>query len=129
MLVYQQGACMTVHVRRDRFRQAILAAVADKEMLKIIELSTYAPKSVNAIIRETEISHSTAYRKIRWMLEEGILYTEKIEITPDGKKFSLFRSTLRSISFSYVDGKTSVEVDYNIDVLEKTAERLFSLEL
>ena len=120
---------MTVHVRRDRFRQAILAAVADKEMLKIIELSTYAPKSVNAIIRETEISHSTAYRKIRWMLEEGILYTEKIEITPDGKKFSLFRSTLRSISFSYVDGKTSVEVDYNIDVLEKTAERLFSLEL
>jgi predicted transcriptional regulator len=119
---------MTVEVGRDGFRQAILAAIADKEMVKIIDCATFRPKSVNAVIKETGISHSTAYRKIKWMLEEGLLFAERIEITSDGKKFSLFRSTLKSISIQYVEGKMSVQVEYNVNVLERTAARLFSLD-
>jgi hypothetical protein len=61
------------------------------------------------------------------MLEEGLLFTEKINITEDGKKFSLFRSTLRSIDTRYDQGKVTVQVEYNINVVERTAERLFSL--
>lgn len=118
---------MTMEVERDRFRQAILAAVADKEMLKIIDCATFRSKSVNAIIGEAGISHSTAYRKIKWMLEEGLLFIEKIDVTPDGKKFSLFRSTLKSISINYGQGKMTVSVEYNVNMLERTAERLFSL--
>jgi len=118
---------MTVEFGRDRFGQAILTAMADKEMAKILECATFRPKSVNAVIKEIGISHSTAYRKINWMLEEGLLFTEKIEITPDGKKFSLFKSTLKSIAIKYDQGKMKVQVEYNIDVLEKTAERLFSI--
>ena len=118
---------MTIVVVRDRLKQAILVAVADKEMMKIIECATFHPKSVISIIKETGISHSTAYRKIKWMLEEGLLFTEKIEITPDGKKFSLFKSTLKSIEIKYHEGKMTVQVEYNVNVLERTAERLFSL--
>jgi predicted transcriptional regulator len=118
---------MTVIVMRDRFKHAVLTALADKEMVKILECATYRPTSVNEVIRETGISHSTAYRKIKWMLEEGLLFTEKINITADGKKFSLFRSTLKSIVTKYDQGKISVQVEYNIDVVERIAERLFSL--
>lgn len=114
-------------VERDRFKQAIMVAMADKEMVKILDCSTCRSRSVNDVIKETGISHSTAYRKIKWMLEESLLFTEKIEITPDGKKFSLFRSTLKSISARYENGRLAVEIEYNVDVLEKTAERLFSL--
>jgi len=118
---------LTIVVVRDRLKQAILVAVADKEMMKIIEGATVHPKSVISIIKETGISHSTAYRKIKWMLEEGLLFTEKIEITPDGKKFSLFKSTLKSIEIKYYEGRMTVQVEYNVNVLERTAERLFSL--
>jgi DNA-binding transcriptional ArsR family regulator len=116
-------------VRQDGFRQAIMTAMADKEMVKILDCATLSSRSVNDLIRQTGISHSTAYRKIKWMLEESLLFTEKIEVTPDGKKFSLFRSTLKSISARYEHGKLDVEIEYNINVLEKTAERLFSLEV
>ena len=119
---------MTIEVGRDKFRQAILAAIADNDIVKIIDCVTIRPKSINDVIRETGISHSTAYRKIRWMLEEGLLFTEKIEITPDGKKFSLVRSTLKSINIKYERGKTTVQVEYNVNVLEKTAEHLFSID-
>lgn len=115
-------------VERDRLRQAILIAVADKEMVKIMDCATFHTKSVNSIIKETGISHSTAYRKIKWMLEEGLLFAERIEITPDGKKFSLFRSTIKSINIKYEQGKMDVQVEYNMNVLERTATRLFSLD-
>ena len=118
---------MTVIVMRDRFKHAILTALADDEMVKILDCATFRPTSVNEVIRDTGISHSTAYRKIKWMLEEGLLFTEKISITDDGKKFSLIRSTLRSIVTRYDHGKMTVQVEYNINVVERTAERLFSL--
>lgn len=118
---------MAIVVNRDRFRQAILAAVADKEILKILECAMYHSKSVNEVIRETGLSHSTAYRKIKWMLDEGLLFTDRIEITPDGKKFSIFRSTLKSIKINYEHGEITIRIEYNINVLEKTTERLFSL--
>lgn len=118
---------MTVIVMRDRFKHAILTALADNEIVRILDCATLHSTSVNEVIRHTGISHSTAYRKIKWMLEEGLLFTEKISITDDGKKFSLFRSTLKSIVTKYDQGKIIVQVEYNINVVERTAERLFSL--
>jgi hypothetical protein len=118
---------MTVTVMRDRFKHAILTALADSEMVKILEYATYRAISVNEVIRDTSIPHSTAYRKIKWMLEEGLLFTEKISLTDDGKKFSLFRSTLKSIQTEYERGKVTVQVEYNINVVERTAERFLSL--
>lgn len=118
---------MKVEVGRERFRQAILTALADKEMMRIIDCATLRPRSVNEVIREANIPHSTAYRKIKWMLEAGLLLTERIEITSDGKKFSLFKSTIKSVDVKYDQGKILVEIEYNVDILERTAERLFSL--
>lgn len=114
-------------VERERFTKAILTAMADTEMLRIMEYATDESRSVNDVIRKTGISHSTAYRKIKYMLEESILFTEKIAITDDGKRYSLIRSTLKSINVRYERGKTMIEVDYNVNRLERTAERIFSL--
>ena len=47
-------------------------------------------KSINDIIRETNIAYTTCYRKTNWLLNEGLLKVDKIVITPEGKKFSQF---------------------------------------
>jgi predicted transcriptional regulator len=112
---------------RDGFKQAILVAMADKEMVKILDCVSLCSKSVNDVIRETGISHSTAYRKIKWMLEQSLLFTERIEITPDGKKFSLFRSTVKSVYIKYEHGELTVDVEHCVNILERAAERFFSL--
>jgi Fe2+ or Zn2+ uptake regulation protein len=36
------------------------------------------------------VSHSTAYRKIRWLVEEKLLVVDKIEITENGKNQAYF---------------------------------------
>jgi|CXWL01.1.fsa_nt_gi hypothetical protein len=115
-------------IQNEKFKQSILTALADKEMVSIIDHATYRAVSVNDIIKETEIPHTTAYRKINWMLEERLLAIERIHLTPEGKKWSLFRSTLKSITVKYDQGKIIVEADSNINESEKIANKFFSLD-
>jgi hypothetical protein len=46
-------------VEYDQFTRAILTAMADTEMLKIMGYATVECRSVNDVIRETGISHSS----------------------------------------------------------------------
>ena len=114
-------------INNEKFKQAILSALADREMMKILDCTAYQTVSVNDVIKKTSIPHTTAYRKINWMLQEGLLTVEKIHITPDGKKFSRFRSTLKSITAKYEQNKVVIEAEYNMNPQVKTAERFFSL--
>ena len=115
-------------IKDDKFRKAILTALADSEMLDIINHAMYAPRSFNDIIKETNIPNTTAFRKIKLMMDDGLLVTEKFEITKEGKKTSLFRSTLRSIVVRYENNLVLVEAEKNIDTVAKTTERFFSLD-
>ena len=115
-------------IKNERFKQSILSALADKEMLNILNTAMYKSVSINEIIKEANIPHTTAYRKIKSMVENGLVIVEKIKITDDGKKFSLFRSTLRSINVKYEDNNVIVEAEKNVDTLAKMTEYFFSLD-
>ncbi|MDE1769012.1 MAG: helix-turn-helix transcriptional regulator [Thaumarchaeota archaeon] len=115
-------------IKNERAKQAILVALADKEIMKILDCALFQLKSVTDIIRECDIPHTTAYRKIKWLLAENLLVVDKIEITPDGKKFSLFRSVFKSISVHYDMGSTVVEAEESFDIVDKVTEKFFSLE-
>ena len=115
-------------IKNERLKRAILAALADTELQKILDASMYQSKSVNDIILETNISHTTAYRKIKWLVEEKLLIVDKIEITEDGKKSSLFRTILKSFNVSYDYNNVVIEAEQNFDTLRKITEKFFSLE-
>jgi DNA-binding transcriptional ArsR family regulator len=115
-------------IKNERLKRAILAALADTELQKILDASMYQSKSVNEIILETNVSHTTAYRKIKWLVEEKLLIVDKIEITEDGKKSSLFRTILKSFNVSYDYNNVVIEAEQNVDTLRKITEKFFSLE-
>ena len=115
-------------IKNERLKGAILADLADTELQKILDASMYQSKSVNDIILETNVSHTTAYRKIKWLVEEKLLIVDKIEITEDGKKSSLFRTILKSFNVSYDYNNVVIEAEQNFDTLRKITEKFFSLE-
>lgn len=115
-------------VKNQKAKQILLTALADEEMMKILDCALFHLKSVNDIIRECGIPHTTAYRKIKWLLGENMLIVDKIEITPDGKKFSLFRSVFKTITVRYDMGNMIVEVEQSFDVVDKITETFFSLK-
>jgi len=88
-------------IKSEKLKKAILTALADKEMLDILNESMDNLVSGTDIVKKFDIPHSTAYRKIKWMIDNELLIVIKMEFTDEGKKYSLFRSTIRSVNVSY----------------------------
>ena len=119
---------LSLIINDEKLRQAILEALADKESLKILDCAVFHAKSINEIIRETSIAHTTAYRKVNALIQNGLLVVEKTKITSDGKKYSEVRSTLRSFNVKYDLGELIIESVQNYSPVEATAENFFSID-
>ncbi len=114
-------------IKGERLKCAILAALGDTELQKILDATMFNSKSVSQIIRDTGIPHTTAYRKIKWLVEEKLLIVDKIEITEDGKKSGFFRTILKSFNVKYEYNSVIIEAEQNYDTLRKITEKFFSL--
>ena len=115
-------------VESQRAKNAILAALADEEMTKILDSVMYHSKSIADITRENNIAHTTCYRKTNWLINEGLVSVDKIVITPEGKKFSLYFSVFKSINVKYESNNVIVEAEQNLDIVKRAMARFYSLE-
>ena len=77
-------------IKSQRAKKAILAALADEEMVKILDSVMIHSKSINEIIKETNIAYTTCYRKVKWLLEERLVIADKIVITKEGRNLVYF---------------------------------------
>src|SRR5215467_11027485 len=110
-------------IKGERLKRAILLALADTELQKIMDATLYQSKTVSQIIQESDVSHSTAYRKIRWLVEEKLLIVDKIGITENGKKSTLFRTKLKSFNIKYEHNNLLMEPEQNFDTTRKITLR------
>ncbi|MGQ0792125.1 MAG: hypothetical protein ACT4NJ_07905 [Nitrosopumilaceae archaeon] len=117
-----------MEIKNQKFKKAILTALADEEMLQILNLAKGKLVSGNEVIKNLDIPHSTAYRKIKWMLDNELLVVEKMDFTPDGKKFSLFTSTIGSVNVRYEGEQVTIEAERSANVVENVTKQFFSLE-
>ena len=95
-----------------RVKRALLTALAEEEgIVNIIDYAMQRSKSIKDIMMENnDNSHISDYRKIKWLLNEGLLVIDKIIITSGGKKFSLYHSTLKAINVRCEDNDVFVEL-------------------
>jgi len=116
-------------ISNQKIKKAITIALADEDIMKIMNSVTDESKSLRSIMIERNIAYTTAYRKTKWLLNQSLLVVDRFEITPDGKKSSLVRSTLRSIAVKYEeDGTVSVEAEENVNALKKVMKNFLSFE-
>jgi hypothetical protein len=101
-------------VKSHSLKRALLTALADEEMVKIMNCVMYNSKSSNDIVLEN--TRTTTFRKIKWLLNQHIL-------TEAGKKFSLYHSPLKAISVRYENKAVIVEAEQNFDIAKKWIEK------
>ena len=105
----------------------MMHALSDPHMHKILQSTSLSDKSANDIIKEQELPHSTAYKKIGELVKWGLLVPYKSEIV-DGKRIAYYKSTFRSIKIDYNGPlKTTIEAEANSDALERISIRFFDL--
>jgi len=107
----------------ESFYNAVLHSLSDEQIKSIINCTRDTAKSLNDIAKETQISRTTAHRKITFMIKNVLLVVEKFMITPNGKKSKLFRSKLSSIKIKREGNSMFVVMEENPKVMPTTSMR------
>ena len=114
-----QTLIQTRNVEDEKRKQVILEMLADKYSKQILQTIMDKPKSVMDITSETRIPVSTVYRRIQ-LLQDNKIVSISGTISDDGKKYFLYRSKIRSVSITYDNYFTKIEIVPNIADSEKS---------
>jgi predicted transcriptional regulator len=83
----------------------IIEAMSDECSRKILGSIIERAKPIDLISSESGIPISTSYRRVRKLLEMGLVITERILVSSDGKREAIYRSTLRGAKIEFESGK------------------------
>jgi predicted ArsR family transcriptional regulator len=96
-----------------------MQAIADEYSRAILVSTIQTPKSAIEVSAERNIPISTAYRRLHELEEAGLVVVERSKVTEDGKRFELYRSTVRSVSVSFNVSSIDVELVPNEDMVAR----------
>lgn len=120
-------SAIQMQIDEDMRKKAVIRALLDDHSRLILTATMFAAKSVIDITHEQKIPITSAYRRVKELKEFGLLKVERIVLTPEGKKFELLRSTIRTASIQFDKGTLNVDVTAGIEADEKLVKRFFAL--
>jgi len=94
----------------DDKKEAFLVAISDMHMRKILMATAKRGKSIEEISDEKQIPISTCYRRMNDLSQLGLVTTERIVLTPAGKKYEIFRSIVKEAVLKLSRGELSIEL-------------------
>ncbi len=113
-----------MRIREGKLKEALLQAIADKQASVILSAASWKPVSIMDLVREEGLPPSSAYRKVKELMDQGLVAVARTVVTKDGKKYDLYKGAYREITVHFRRGSIEVDVLPNRDVLER-AFRLF----
>jgi len=109
-------------------KKALINAIADDQSLRILTYTNSRPRSVIDLVKYCAIPHTTAYRLVNDLKDQGLLVVEKLMLSSDGKKYALYRSTFKSVTVNLCGDKIEVDAAPNLDIKDKAFKLFFSLK-
>lgn len=100
-------------------KDRVLKALADEYSRSIILSTIQKSRSAVELSSEKNIPITTAYRRLHELQEAGLVAVERSVITEDGKRFELYRSTVKSVAISFHLGSIEIELVPNEDMVTK----------
>lgn len=97
--------------------------LADPYARRVLAACVRQARAVKDIANETSLALPTAYRHVNRLEEAGLLVIERSAMTPDGKKYDLYRSRVKSARIELDGGGERVSWEPN----EATEVRLANM--
>jgi DNA-binding transcriptional ArsR family regulator len=108
-----------LHLQDEAAKDKVMKALADEYSRAILVSTMQTPKSAIEVSADRNIPISTAYRRLHELEEAGLVVVERSKVTEDGKRFELYRSTVRSVAVSFNLGSIDVELLPNEDMVTR----------
>ena len=100
-------------------KNRIIGCLSDPQCRRIIDLTVNKPLSASDIAEGSNLPPSSAYRRISMLTDAGLLGVERSVITEEGKKYDLFRSTIKGVEINYQPSDLIVRLIPNEDMISK----------
>tara|TARA_B100000315_G_scaffold250719_1_gene284048 strand:+ start:1290 stop:1649 length:360 start_codon:yes stop_codon:yes gene_type:complete len=113
-------------VTDEESRGKVLTALADEYSRKILSATIQKAMPVSDLSASYRIPISSTYRRVRDLLELGLLAVEKSVISDEGKRFELYRSTAKRVDIRFNLGDVEIEIIPNDDMVAQFT-RLWTL--
>jgi hypothetical protein len=106
-------------IKEERLKDNVMKALADDYARRILLATVPQAKSALDLSREHNIPISSVYRRIHDLVDTGLVAIERSVITEDGKRFELYRSTVKAIHIRFEAGVVSVDLAPSEDMVSK----------
>lgn len=101
----------------------VAEALTDTYARRVLASCVRQARAVKDIAAEADLPLPTAYRQVNRLVEAGLLVIERSAMTPDGKKYDLYRSRVKSARIEMDGSGERVSWEAN----EATEERLATM--
>ncbi len=106
----------------------VVAALNSEPARRILSHCVLKPLSVKEISARTGIPLPSAYRHVRGLVEDGLLYVERSAMTEDGKPYDLYRSVLKRCRIEMVPERIEVTWEMNASIDERLLDMWKALQ-
>lgn len=103
--------------------EKVAESLADPYARRVLAVCVKQPRAVKDIAQEAGLALPTAYRHVNRLEESGLLVIERSALTPDGKRYDLYRSRVKSARIEMDAAGERVTWEPN----EATEERLANM--
>jgi predicted transcriptional regulator len=93
-----------------------LKAFSDDEMSKILNASIGEPWTIAEILEKLKISKTSGYRKINFLIEQGLLIKSGYDLTTNRRTVDKYKSLFDNVNIDF-NNKVTVNVQFTPEVI------------
>lgn len=101
--------------------EVVAEALADPYARRVLVVCVRKARAVKDVSHETGLPLPTTYRQVNKLMEMGLMVVERSALTPDGKKYDLYRSRVRTARIEMDGAGERVSWEPNEAVEERLA--------
>lgn len=100
--------------------RVILEAFGDEDKKRILIALLEEPRVISEVLSICNVPQTSGYRKINWLIDNGLLTTHGFITTNDGKRVNKYTPVFENIKINIVKDKVTVRVQLNKESMSKS---------
>jgi len=100
--------------------RSILKAFSDDEMSRILNASIGEPWTIAEILEKLSIPRTSGYRKINFLIEQGLLVKTGYDLTENRRRVEQYKSLFDNVNIDF-GNKVSVNVQFTQEVASNSS--------
>lgn len=100
--------------------RVILEAFGDEDKKQILTALLEEPRIISEVLSICNVPQTSGYRKINWLIDNGLLTSHGFITTNDGKRVNKYTPIFENIKINIVKNKVTVRVQLNKESMNKS---------